>query len=452
MEIVITNGSVVRPSSITPEDIGIEGGRIAYVGPPGRAPAAARTIDARGLLVLPGLVDPHVHMREPGATHKEDFASGTGAAAAGGVTTVLCMPNVTPPVLDEAGFEASLQAGQRQAVVDFGIQAAVGPGNLGALPALWRRGVTSFEIFMADAPDNLRLEGSADLFEAFRMIHHCGGIAGVFCGDQSLVAHGLARLRAAGRKDWGVPGDARPPLIEALGMARALLLARDAGARIYVRQVSTRQGVRALAAARAEGPGHVFGEVTPHHLFLTAEALLAGGSSAHMLPPLRAPEHPAALWEALVAGTLDAVGSDHAPHAPAEKERARDDPWSAPSGTPGLETTLPLFLDAVHKKRFSLPRLVEVCTEAPARIFGLHPRKGALTVGSDADIVLADPNRETVVQGERLHTKARSTPFEGWRLRGAPVMTIVRGHVVMEDGRITDRPPIGQFTPGPGAS
>ncbi len=451
MDLVITNGSVVRPSGITPEDLGVEGGRIAYVGPPGRAPAAAWTIDARGLLVLPGLVDPHVHMREPGAAHKEDFASGTRAAAAGGVTTVLCMPNVTPPVLDEAGFEASLQAGQRQAVVDFGLQAAAGPGNLGALPALWRRGVTSFEIFMADAPDDLRLEGSAELFEAFRMIHHCGGIAGVFCGDQSLVTHGLARLRAAGRKDWGIPGDARPPLTEALGMARALLLAQDAGARIYVRQVSTRQGVRALAAARAERPGHVFGEVTPHHLFLTAEALLAGGPFAYMLPPLRGPEHPAALWEALAAGTLDAVGSDHAPHAPAEKARGRADPWSAPSGTPGLETTLPLFLDAAHKNRIALTKVVEVCAEAPARIFGLHPRKGALAVGSDADIVLADPDRETVVQGTRLHTKARSSPFEGWRLRGAPVTTIVRGHVVMEDGRIVDEPPAGTFIPGAGA-
>jgi len=452
MDLVITNGSVVRPFGVEPEDVGVEGGRIAYVGPPGRAPGAARTIDARGLLVLPGLVDPHVHMREPGAEHKEDFASGTRAAAAGGVTTVLCMPNVTPPVLDEAGFEASLQAGLRQAVVDFGLQAAVGPGNLGALPALWRRGVTSFEIFMADAPDDLRLERSADLFEALRMIRHCGGIAGVFCGDQSLVTHALGRRRAAGRMDWGIPGDARPPLTEALGMARALLLAQDAGARIYLRQVSSREGVRALAAARAERPGHVFGEVTPHHLFLAVDELLERGPFAYMLPPLRPKEHPAALWEALADGTLDAVGSDHAPHAPAEKARARDDPWSAPPGTPGLETTLPLFLDAVYMKRLTLPRLVEVCAEAPARIFGLYPRKGALAVGSDADIVLADPNRADEVQRERLHTKAQSSPFEGWRLRGAPVMTIVRGHVVMEDGRIVDAPAPGMFIPGPGAS
>ncbi len=451
MDLVIANGSVVRPSGITREDVGVEGGRIVYLGPPGRAPVAAQTIDVQGLLVLPGLVDPHVHMREPGATHKEDFTSGTRAAAAGGITTVLCMPNVTPPVLDEAGLEASLAAGERQAVVDFGIQAAVGSGSLGSIPALWGRGVTSFEIFMADAPDGLRLEGSAELYEAFRMVHHCGGIAGVFCGDQSLVTHALGRFRAAGRTDWGIPGDARPPLTEALGMARALLLAQDAGARTYLRQVSTREGVRALAAAKAERPGQVHGEVTPHHLFLTTEALAEGGSFAYMLPPLRGAEHPAALWEALAAGALDAVGSDHAPHAPAEKERGRDDPWSAPPGTPGLETTLPLFLDAAHKNRIALTKVVAVCAEAPARIFGLHPRKGTVAVGSDADLVLVDPERETVVERDRLHTKARSSPFEGRRLRGAPVMTIVRGHAVMEDGRIVDAPAAGQFVPGPGA-
>ncbi len=450
MDLVIANGDVVRSSGITRQDVGVVDGRIAFLGPPGQAPAASRSLDAHGLLVFPGLVDPHVHMRDPGGTHKEDFGSGTRAAAAGGYTTVLCMPNVTPPVLDEAGFEASLEAGERQAVVDFGIQAAVGPSNLGAIPALWRRGITSFEIFMADAPDPLRLEGSAELYEAFRMIHHCGGIAGVFPGDQSLVTHALCRFRAAGRTDWGIACEARVPLTEALGISRATLLAQAAGARIYLRQVSTREGLRLLGAAKTERPGAVFGEVTPHHLFLTTEALLKDGAYAYMLPPLRAPEHPAALWEGLTAGVLDAVGSDHAPHAPAEKARGRDDPWSAPAGTPGLETTLPLLLDAAHRDRITLPRLVEVCAEAPARIFGIYPRKGALALGSDADMVLVDPNREVIVQGDRLHTKAHSSPFEGWHLRGAPAMTIVRGQIVMEDGRLADTPPAGQFVPGPG--
>ncbi len=451
MDLLITNGEIVRPSGVTREDVGVEHERIAFLGPPGQAPAASRSIDARGLLVLPGLVDPHVHMRDPGATHKEDFASGTRAAAAGGFTTVLCMPNVTPPVLDEAGFEASLEAGERMAVVDFGIQAAVGPSNLGLIPALWRRGISSFEIFMADAPEALRLEGSAELYEAFRMIHHCGGIAGVFPGDQSLVTHALCRFRAAGRTDWRIPCEARSPLTEALGISRAVLLAQAAGARIYLRQASTREGVRLLQTAKAERPGAVFGEVTPHHLFLTTEVLLKDGAFAYMLPPLRGPEHLDMLWEALLAGTLDAVGSDHAPHALSEKEHSRDDPWTAPPGTPGLETTLPLLLDAAHRKKISLWRLVEVCAEAPAHIFGIHPRKGALALGSDADIVLVDPNREVIVQGDHLHTKARSSPFEGWRLRGTPVMTIVRGHVVMEDGRIVDTPPAGEFIPGPGA-
>jgi len=450
MDLVIKNGNLVRPAGVTPGDVGIEGGCIAFLGPPGQAPAASRTIDARSLLVFPGLVDPHVHMREPGATHKEDFASGTRAAAAGGVTTVLCMPNVTPPVLDEAGFEASLNAAEGKALVDFGIQAGVGPGGFDAIPALWRRGVTSFEIFMSDAPDSLRLEASADLLEALRRIRGCGGVAGIFTGDQERTAARLARLRDAGRRDWRVPVDGRPPAAEAIGIARALALAREAGARTYIRQVSTSGGLHALREGKSERPREVFGEVTPHHLFLTTEALVKGGSFAYMLPPLRDPEHLAALWEGLTSGALDAVGSDHAPHAPAEKERARGDPWSAPSGTPGLETTLPLFLDAAHKNRIALTKVVEVCAEAPARIFGLYPRKGVLAVGSDADIVLADPNRETVVQAERLHTKARSSPFEGWRLRGAPVMTIVRGHVIMEDGRIADSPPAGQFIPGPG--
>lgn len=453
MDLAIVNGTLLRPLGLAPGDVGIEGGRIASIGPPGQGPRGGRTtIDARHLLVLPGLVDPHVHMRDPGAPHKEDFASGTRAAAAGGITTVLCMPNVSPPVVDEAGFAASLAAAEEKALVDFGLQAGVGPGTVGAVAALWRRGVTSFELFLSDAPDDLRLEGSGELLEALRAIQACGGIAGVFTGDQSLVAHAAARLRAAGRTDWGAPVEARPPLAEALGMARVFLLAREAGVRLYIRQVSTREGLHALREAKAERPGEVFGEVTPHHLLLAPEALREHGAFAYMLPPLRAAEHLGALWEGLTSGTLDAIGSDHAPHAPAEKAAARDDPWKVPPGTPGLETTLPLLLDAASQGRIALPRLAEVCAEAPARIFGLYPRKGALALGSDADLVLVDPKRQTVVEGARLHTKARSSPFEGRRLRGAPVMTILRGRVIMEDGRIAEGAPAGQFVPGPGAS
>ncbi len=411
----------------------------------GAARAAADTeVDARGRLLFPGFVDGHVHMRDPGQPHKEDFASGTRAAAAGGVTTVMCMPNTEPPVDAPAGLDAARAAGDAGAMVDFTLQAAITRDNATALEGLWRAGVTSFETLMSDAPDRDRLDDPAMLRAALAEIARLDAIVGIYTGSQARLEHAVAELRAAGRNDVRALAEARAPDAEAEGMAVAIEAARATGARVVFRQASTKAGLEVLRAAkRAPGGERLFVEATPHHLRLDAGAIDRLGRFAHMVPPLRAAEDRDAAVAALADGTIDVVGSDHAPHAEAEKTGA--EPWSVPGGTPGLDTIAAAVLDLAVQGEIPFSRVAETLAAAPARIFGIDRLKGDLRPGLDGDLVLVDIEAERCVTTEMIHSKAGRSVFEGTTLRGWPVLTVLRGEIVAENGRPIDRPPAGRF-------
>lgn len=433
---VLVDGGGARPGGVL---VGADG-RIEAVVAAADRPAAEVAVDARGRLLFPGFVDAHVHMRDPGFPHKETFATGSGQAACGGVTTVMCMPNTNPPVEGAAAVAAARAAGEGASLVDFTIQGAAAPGTLDRLEALWAEGVTSLEGLMSDAPPGEALD-PGPLREAARRVAGFGGVLGVMAGDRALVE--AARARLAGRGDYMAFVEARGPEGEANGLAVLLDAARATGARIVARQVSTARGLAAVAAARAADPAlAVAVEVTPHHLHLDAGAVARHGPHALMVPPLRAPADRDAARAALASGAVDFVASDHAPHAPGEKDRRS--PWEVPGGAPGLATLAPAVLDRAASGRISWPRAAELLSARPARLFGLADRKGRLAPGADGDLVLVDPGLARVVGPPAAPARARS-PFEGMRLAGWPVLTVLGGVVVAESGALAGGPPRGRW-------
>lgn len=447
----IADAMLVTPGGMRRGGVLAAGGRIAALLGPGDAPAADVVVQARGLLLFPGFVDAHVHLRDPGLTHKEDFASGTEAAACGGVTTVMCMPNTAPPIADTASFAAARAAGEAKARVDFCLQASLAAGNLAEAEALWAAGAISFEVNLSDGAEGAgvaRLGDAGLLLETLRATARLGAVLGAYTGSQDITARLAARLQAEGRRDSRAHAAARPPIAEALGVAGVLELAREAEARVAFREVTTARAFALLRRARAERPpGSVLVEATPHHLLLTEVVLDRLGTIAQIIPPLRAEADRAGAMAALRDGCVDFIGSDHAPHAIGEKT---DDAWASRNGTPGLDTLAAATLEMAARGLIGYPDVARLLAAAPAAAFGLAT-KGRLAAGADADLVLVDPAERRVVSPDMLHSRMKRCAFEGEALRGWPVLTVLRGGVVAERGRLSDAPPRGRFLPGAGA-
>jgi dihydroorotase len=440
IDLLVRRGRVVGENGIREQSIAIADGRVAALLSGGEEPAAREVVDAAGKLVLPGLVDSHVHFREPGLTHKEDFDSGSRAAAAGGVTTVMVMPTDNPFTLTPDDFAAKVELARGRCHVDFALQAGLGPDrrHVGALAGL---GAISFELFLSDLPPELLTEDAAELALGLAAVREAGGIAGVTPGNNGLYR----RAAEIARREHGTAplafARSRPPEAEALGVATACAAAALTGARVHLRQISCAASLRVLRALRTD---LVTAEVTPHNLVLDEADFVRLGVVAKVAPPLRGPADVAALRAALAAGALDVVATDHAPHHPDEKAAGAGDIWKAPGGFPGVQTFLPLMLRLVEQGVIDHAALVRTCCAGPARLFGLYPRKGALQVGSDADLVLIDPGRPFTIRDEDQQSKARNVPFAGLIVGATPVLACLRGTVIMREGR-TVAPPIGRF-------
>ena len=421
----------------------IEDGRIAACLRGNDRASADVVIDARSRLLFPGFVDAHVHMRDPGQPQKEDFGSGSAAAAVGGITTVMCMPNNRPPIDSLSGFDQARKAGESCSFVDFALQAAVHPSNQHAMASLWDAGVVSFETMLADGPAGEAYLDAALLLDMLAQAAAIGARVGVFAGNQAVIDATLDRLRKSERTDFPAFAESRPAISEALGLARLMEARHATGAGVIARQVSTARGFEILAAAKAKAPAGILIEVTPHHLHLDATALAQLGPYAQMLPPLRSKADVAGAQAAAASGVIDFVGSDHAPHALAEKDKA--DPWLCPSGTPGLDTLAPAVLDLAAGGIIAYAQVALLLAERPARAFGLGDRKGRIAVGLDADLALVDPEATLPVTPEVIRSRAGRSPFEGLTLRGRPVLTVLRGEVLAEGGKIAVDQPRGRL-------
>lgn len=400
-------------------DIALDGRRIAAVGRVTQS--GDKEIDATGLTVFPGLIDPHVHFREPGDSRKEGWTSGSRAAAAGGFTTVLDMPNTNPPLTDAVRLEEKRRFAQ-QSCVDYGFHFALTRENVDLLANIPE--ARSVKIFLGQSTGNLLVDDRL-LERAFQVLPRP---LFVIHAESEACLQRLSGQLGTGRTvaDHGKLRD-RACALEAV--TRVLLLAGDFNHPVYLCHVSTVQEVAAIRTAKAQGIP-VFAEVTPHHLFLDESDARGLGMFAKVNPPLRTREDREALLAALRDGTIDVVGTDHAPHLRDEKQRPYPE---APAGLPGLETALPLMLTAVAKGELELQTVVRVMTAAPAEIFSLSS-KGRLEPGLDADLTLVDLTTPQPVIEDRVQTKCGWSPFAGRTLTGWPVITIVGGEVVFDRG------------------
>ena len=369
------------------------------------------TIDASGKRLLPGMVDVHVHFREPGFSQKETWTTGSRSAAAGGVTTVVDQPNTEPPTVTGGAFDEKLELAHAS-LVDFGINGGVtpdwDPDSLLARP-LFALG----EVFLADSTGDMGIE--ADLFaDAARRAAEADVPVTVHAEDATLFDESVRE-----RDDADAWSAFRTAEAERVAVERAVDVGGDTDAQIHVAHTSTPEGVDAAAAGGATC------EVTPHHLLLSRDDLEDLGTFGRMNPPLRSEARRAAVYERVADGTVDVIATDHAPHTREEKDASI---WDAPSGVPGVETALPLLLNEAREGRLPYERVRDLTAANPARIFDC-PRKGRVETGRDADLVLVDPDDVREIRGADLHSKCGWTPFEGWP--GVfPEWTMVRGRVV----------------------
>ena len=439
-DVVVRAGSVVRGDTVDAADVGIRAGRIAAIAAPGSLDTARseERVDARGLYVLPGVIDAHVHFREPGLESKEAWSTGSLAAVMGGVTTVVDMPNTVPVTATAADVADKAARIEARSWCDAGVFGLAGEASIDAVPELAGAGVLGFKAFMGTTVGDLPPLSDDALRAAMVAVAATGLRLGVHAEDDAVIAAETARLRAEGRTDPTAHAEARPPRSEIGAIERACRLAHETGARLHVFHLSTADGLAALESWRARGTD-ITCELTPHHAFLAAEEMPRLGSVARVNPPLRPHPNGELLVRALADGRITAVATDHAPHEPELK--LLPDIWRAVSGFAGVETALRLFLTfGVHRGAIALPVLARAMAAGPARTWGLAPRKGAIEPGADADLVLVDLDRVGVIRASDGHSQNPLGPWEGVPTRGMPVMTFLRGELAMRDGEPVGEP------------
>jgi dihydroorotase len=430
VDLVINGGSIVSPDAEYRASIAIKHGVIHAIGAPEAMPQARETLDARGLHILPGAIDVHVHFRDPGYPQKEDFSSGTAAAAFGGVTTVFDMPNTLPTVGTPEALAAKHKIAAEKAYVDYGLYAVLGEDSIEHVTRLIDGGIIGFKLYMGNTFGRIPSPTTGAMLEAFEVVAPTGKRISLHAETNSIMERRESRLRAAGRTEPIAHLAARPAVVAVEAVARAAILAEWTGARIHVLHISSAAELRPLAEAKARGV-EITGETCPHYLLLSEVDYEKFGGIVRVNPPVREAPNRQPLWDALMDGTIDMIATDHAPHTPEEK--TRNDIWTVDCGFPGVETQMPLMLTEINRGRATIQDYVRWSAEAPAKIWGLYPRKGALTVGSDADVAIVDLNRRWTIDDALIQSRSKISPWHGRQATALPVHTIVRGRFVMKD-------------------
>jgi allantoinase len=451
LDLEVINGTVVSAEGQARLDVGVDGGRVVLLAAPGSLPAAAETIDATGLLVLPGTIDSHFHCRAPSFPEREDFASGTRAAAAGGVTTVLEMPISVPPTTDGTTLAARRAHAQRDAYVDVGFYSSSATLDRDRIGSAVAEGAVALKAFLQEVPagresefDGLCIHRNDEILRALELVTETGLPAVFHAEDYPTYSLLERRLRDAGRHDPPAHGEGRPDYVEALAIGNLILLAAATGARLHIPHVSSALAVDVIRDGKRRGVS-VTAETCPQYLALTAAALQEHGPYAKCNPPLKSADDVAGLWEGLRDGTIDTVATDHSPFTPADKEPGWDNIWRANPGFPGVDILTPFLIGAALDGKLPLERAVTLITANPADIFGLAPRKGRLIPGADADLVLYDPTVRDTVDTASWQTRAQSSGrvWQGYPLTGRVLTTMVRGTIVYDRGEIVGSPGYG---------
>lgn len=445
-DLVIKNGRVVLPDGVIPADVCVDGECIAALLSPGKTPEGRTVIDAVGKLIFPGAIDTHVHLNDPGFTWREDYAHGTQAAAAGGVTTVIDMPlqNV-PPLTDAARFCSKHEKVGANAWVDYSFWGGLVDYNLDQLAGLKESGCVAVKSFIGPvSPDYVSLN-MGQVREALEILAPLGLRAGFHCEDYALIKWGEERIRRKNTLTWQDFLNSRPLIAEVMATRNVIDLARETGAKVHIVHVSHPEVAEIIREAQRSGVD-VTGETCSHYLTFSAKEVLTQGSLYKCAPPLREVSAIEGLWEYALDGTLASICSDHSPCAPEEKSEEKHGIMGAWGGISGLQSLFQvIYHEAVVRRGFDPSLLARRLSEGPAKTFGLFPRKGIIQPGSDADLILVDPEREWEITPESLHYLNPISAFVGLKGFGLSILTIVRGQIVAEEGRITAPAPRGQL-------
>jgi len=461
-DLIVRSRRILSPTGWIEGAVVVRDGRISALtgagSPPdsfGATDPSSRVIDVGDRLVIPGLVDSHAHIREPGFTDKEDWAHGSAAALAGGVTTVVDMPNVNPPPNTVERFVAHRSLAQAGSRTDFGHNVA---GTIPAeIPGLAEAGAAAFKVFMVrDARrtyphmPGIAVDDHAELREVCEAIAATGKVMMVHPHDSSLAElYSRRAIEAWGRGPVSYARSLRMDdgLVMDMGIATMLLLQRVTGVRLHLLHVSTPNGLAMIRAAKDEGRP-VTAEANPFHLTVVNSMETIERHGPWAMGQWVPDAHSDALWAAVLDGTIDVIGSDHTPHTRAEKEPGWQDMFATPGGSPTIQHYLSLLLTEASKGRLPIERIVELGSTNPARLYGWEGRKGSIQIGADADLVVVDPDREVEIREADVLSKCGWTVLDGRRVTGVPVMTIRRGEVAYADGKVLVAPGSGVHVPG----
>ena len=450
-DLTITGGQVVTPEKVIPATIAVAEGRIAGLFDARERPSSRDHMDARGLHILPGLIDTHVHIRAPARPDREDFVSGTSAAAAGGITTLLEMPISDPPVNSAAVLSNRMTQLEPHALIDFGLYGSISPDNMEEIPRMAEAGAIALKTFMTLPPPGREEEfvglccpNVADLYDLMQAVGQTNLLHCFHCEHAGLLDLFLRKVQASGETKGIAHARSAPPIVEDLSVAGILVFAELFGNRVQIVHLSSHKAAQLVKEAKAKGV-NVSVETCPQYLFLTMEELNRHGPFAKCNPALRTAEEVENLWPYLLDGTIDVIGTDHSPYIPAEKEVGQDDIFRATAGVPGLEAMLPLMLSAVNQGRLTLPALARLMSHRASQLFRLKG-KGQIAPDCDADLALVDMNRDWTFDKDRTFSKGGRNmhAYHGRALRGRVATTMVRGQVVYTDGRIVMEPGHGR--------
>jgi len=443
VDLVVRGGTVVTSGGRMRGGVAISDGKVVAIASDETLPDAEQTIDASGRYVLPGVINPHVHFREPGLEYKEDYTTGSTAAVMGGVTAVIDMPNTKPPTSTPEVVELKMRLVEEKAFCDIANFAVVVQENIDQIPALAEAGVCGYKVFLGETIGQIPAPDDGALLDAFELITKTGLRIGFHAENDQILQHKIRQLKASGRTDALAHLESRPAICEAESIQRMALFASYTGTRIHIYHLSSRDGLEMIKEWRRKGVD-ITTETGEHYTFLDAPVDMPRlGPRLRMNPPIRSREHGEALFQGLLDGSIEAIGTDHSPHT--REEKLNDDIWKAISGFTSVETSLAVFLSmAVNTGRMTLEQLVRVSSEGPAKCWDLYPQKGALQLGSDGDLTIIDLDERWTIDEASLHSKNNVTPFHGVEVQGRAVATIVRGNLVMQDGELLVDGPIGK--------
>jgi dihydroorotase (multifunctional complex type) len=436
---VIVNAKAYMRNAVTECSIAIDEGKIFKIGKEVSMPKSDVRFDLKNLLVLPGLIDVHVHLRDEGKSLKEDFFTGTAAASAGGFASVVDMPNNEPVTMSAETLRNRMRMAERRILVDVGFRSEF-PRNLGEIEGIVKEGAFGFKLFMADQVGGVDVNDDEALLEAFRIVGKFGLSTAVHAEDMTTLKKAEDQFKHDRKNDLAAFLRAHSPNVELKAAKRMLSVAKQTAMHLHFCHVSTREALDTIVEAKSEMP--LSCEATPHNLLLSSDDLKRIGTLGLTMPPIRDTAQVASLWDGIERGWIDIIASDHAPHTLKEKEDGSV--WDVKVGVPGLETTLPLLLTEVKRGRLSIGDIVRLLSEKPSQIFKMKG-KGQLREENHADLTVVDLRRKFNIDSSKFKSKAKFSPFDGREVEGRAVKTFVRGQLVMDEGEIVTKAGSGKI-------